>query len=60
MRLRCLGWGIEQNRAAELAVVALSMLEGALLLARVQRDPGAIRVLAKQLADVVVSARSRS
>lgn len=60
LRLRFLGWGVEQDRAAELAVVALSMIEGALLLARVQRDPGVIRVVAKQLAEVVRAARSRS
>lgn len=58
LRLRLIGWGVERDRAAELATVALSMIEGALLLARVQRDFGALRAAGNQLALLLGAARA--
>ncbi|GAA0539491.1 TetR/AcrR family transcriptional regulator [Saccharopolyspora spinosporotrichia] len=57
LRVRFLRWGIAPERAGELATVALSMLEGALLLARVQRDVSALRTAAGQLAGLLEAAR---
>ena len=51
-------WGIPGDRAGELAAVALSMLEGALLLARVQQDVTVLRTVGGQLAALLESARS--
>ncbi|MCI2423050.1 TetR/AcrR family transcriptional regulator [Saccharopolyspora sp. K220] len=47
------GWGIPESRAAELAVTALSMLEGALLLCKVQRDLTALRTVGDQLVEML-------
>jgi TetR/AcrR family transcriptional repressor of lmrAB and yxaGH operons len=50
-------WRIPQARAGELAMVALSMLEGALLLCKVQRDTAALRTVADQLAELLAGAQ---
>ncbi|MEU6266474.1 TetR/AcrR family transcriptional regulator [Saccharopolyspora shandongensis] len=52
------GWGIPAARAEELAVIALSMLEGALLLCKVQRDVAALRTVGDQLADLLERVRA--
>ncbi len=52
-------WGIDRQSAPELATTALSMLEGALLLARVRRDVSALRTVGEQLTRMLVSAGTR-
>jgi TetR/AcrR family transcriptional repressor of lmrAB and yxaGH operons len=56
-RLR--NWRIAEERVDELATVALSMLEGALLLARVQRDVATLRVVGDQLVESLIAAGAR-
>ncbi|WP_223840102.1 TetR/AcrR family transcriptional regulator [Saccharopolyspora pogona] len=51
-------WGMPASRAGELAVTALSMLEGALLLCKVQRDVATLRTVGDQLAELLESART--
>ncbi|WP_374703853.1 TetR/AcrR family transcriptional regulator [Saccharopolyspora kobensis] len=52
------GWGIPAQRAAELAVVALSLLEGGLLLAKVRRDVAPLRTAGAQLTALLEAARA--
>jgi TetR/AcrR family transcriptional repressor of lmrAB and yxaGH operons len=59
LRIRLRRWGIAEERAGDLATVALSMLEGALLLARVQRDVGSLRVVGDQLVESLIAAGVR-
>lgn len=48
--------GISPQRAGELAVLATSALEGALLLARVRRDPTPLELVHRQLRDLLLAA----
>lgn len=50
-RLR--GWGADDAEAAELAELAMSSLQGALLLARVRRDTSVISSVARRIGSVV-------
>ncbi|MGP4015760.1 TetR/AcrR family transcriptional regulator [Saccharopolyspora sp. 5N708] len=50
---RFVGWGIPAARSGELAVIALSMLEGALLLCKVQRDLTPLRTVGDQLVELL-------
>jgi TetR/AcrR family transcriptional repressor of lmrAB and yxaGH operons len=45
------GQGIEANRAAELSMIALSSIEGALLLAKLKRDVAPLRTVGEHLRD---------
>lgn len=56
---RFVNWGIDREEAPELATAALSMLEGALLLARVQHDASALRTVGNQLTRMLVAAGAR-
>ncbi|MER5394830.1 TetR/AcrR family transcriptional regulator [Saccharopolyspora sp. NPDC002686] len=51
-------WGIPADQAGNLAVVALSMIEGALLLSKVQRDVTPLRTVGEQLIVLLESARA--
>ncbi len=44
--------GVAADRAAALALTAIMMFEGALVLARVERDPRPIRVATREIADL--------
>ncbi|GAA2807023.1 TetR/AcrR family transcriptional regulator [Saccharopolyspora taberi] len=54
---RFVDWGVPGDEAGDLAAVALSMVEGALLLARVQRDVSVLRAVGRRLAALLESAR---
>ncbi|MER7011375.1 TetR/AcrR family transcriptional regulator [Saccharopolyspora sp. NPDC000359] len=54
------GWGIPAARADELAVVALSLIEGALLLCKVQHDVTPLRTAGGQLTALVEAARTEA
>ncbi|MHC1352484.1 TetR/AcrR family transcriptional regulator [Mycobacterium avium subsp. paratuberculosis] len=47
--------GIRRRRAAELAVLATSALEGAIVLARARRDPAPLDVVHRQLRDLLAA-----
>jgi TetR/AcrR family transcriptional repressor of lmrAB and yxaGH operons len=47
------GWGVPADRAAAVADLVLSGIQGALLLARVRKDTGVVTTVAGQLADLV-------
>lgn len=51
MRLR--GWGVAKEEAGPLAAVVLSSLQGALMLARVQRDVTVVRVVTQRVSTLV-------
>jgi AcrR family transcriptional regulator len=51
--------GIESGRAGELAVLATSALEGAILLARVRRDLAPLDIVHRQLRDLLLAAGAR-
>ncbi|WP_246155161.1 TetR/AcrR family transcriptional regulator [Saccharopolyspora hirsuta] len=54
------GWGITEARADELAVVALSLIEGALLLCKVRRDVAPLRTTGEQLTALLEAARTEA
>ncbi|MEO3828987.1 TetR/AcrR family transcriptional regulator [Actinomadura sp. B10D3] len=47
------GWGVQDERAEPLAALVLSSLQGAVMLARVQRDASVIHRVTTQLADLI-------
>ncbi|MDL4821165.1 TetR/AcrR family transcriptional regulator [Actinomadura opuntiae] len=52
------GWGVPEDRVPPLAAMVLSSLQGALLLARVQKDVTVIGTVTAQLGDLVEQAAS--
>ncbi len=48
--------GINEERAGELAVLVISGIEGAILLARVRRDPAPLDIVRRQLRDLIEAA----
>jgi TetR/AcrR family transcriptional repressor of lmrAB and yxaGH operons len=52
------GWGVPEERAEPLAALVLSSLQGALMLARVQKDVAVIRTVTAQLGDLIEQAAS--
>ncbi|MFB4309279.1 TetR family transcriptional regulator [Actinomadura sp. GTD37] len=53
LRAALLGWGVPEDRAGPLATLVLSSLQGAVMLARVQRDVSAIHQATDQLAGLL-------
>jgi AcrR family transcriptional regulator len=51
--------GVAPERAGELAVLATSALEGAILLARVRRDPEPLDIVHRQLRNLLLAAGAR-
>lgn len=47
------GWGVPEERAEPLAALVLSSLQGAVMLARVQRDVSVIHQVTRQLGDLI-------
>jgi TetR/AcrR family transcriptional repressor of lmrAB and yxaGH operons len=47
------GWGVPAERAGPLAALVLSSLQGAVMLARVQRDVTVVHDVMRQLADMI-------
>ncbi|MEU9017869.1 TetR/AcrR family transcriptional regulator [Actinomadura sp. NPDC048394] len=47
------GWGVPEDRAEPLAATVLSSLQGALMLARVQKDTTVLRTVTAHLADLI-------
>ncbi|MCW2917455.1 MAG: TetR/AcrR family transcriptional regulator [Actinomycetia bacterium] len=45
----CTGWGVPQEEAGPLAAVVLSSLQGAILLARVQRGVSVIHTVTERI-----------
>jgi TetR/AcrR family transcriptional repressor of lmrAB and yxaGH operons len=53
LRAALRGWGVPVERVGPLAALVLSSLQGAILLARVQRDVSVIHQVTRQLADLL-------
>ncbi|KAB2361009.1 TetR/AcrR family transcriptional regulator [Actinomadura montaniterrae] len=53
------GWGVPEDRAEPLATTVLSSLQGALMLARVQKDTTVLRTVTAHLADLIESTTTR-
>ncbi|MFI0372309.1 TetR/AcrR family transcriptional regulator [Actinomadura sp. 1N219] len=51
-----LGWGVPAERAGTLSALVLSSVQGAIMLARVQRDVSVIHEVTRQLGDVIQGA----
>jgi TetR/AcrR family transcriptional repressor of lmrAB and yxaGH operons len=52
---RLIGWGVPPERAEGLATVAIAAVEGALVLARVRRDPAPLREVADRIGALVAA-----
>ncbi|MFB4295414.1 TetR/AcrR family transcriptional regulator [Actinomadura sp. NTSP31] len=52
------GWGVPEDRAEPLAATVLSSLQGAVMLARVQKDVTVIRTVTGHLGDLIEQAAS--
>jgi AcrR family transcriptional regulator len=53
LRMRLRAWGVAEEEAGPLAAVVLSSLQGALMLARVQRDVAVIRTVTQRVSGLV-------
>lgn len=53
LRAALLGWGVPEERVGPLAALVLSSLQGAIMLARVQRDVSVIHQVTRQLTDLL-------
>ncbi|MFA1550946.1 TetR/AcrR family transcriptional regulator [Actinomadura chokoriensis] len=53
LRVALLGWGVPEERVGPLATLVLSSLQGALMLARVQRDVSVVHQVTRQLAGLL-------
>lgn len=52
------GWGLAEQEAQELADLAMSALQGALLLARVRRDSAVIHTVARRVGAIAAQGAS--